>query len=212
MNRSLTVFVVIVLAIVAASWLAGGTTVGQGPGGETDGTASARANRLTPVAVVDIKRIFKQHAAFQQRLADLGREVQAFSQNATVRQTEIESWQRRLPTLKPGSAEYEKAQLLLTRLQTELKLETTRRQQQFLKREMTLYNDTYSKISAAVTQYAKDNGIQLVLRSDEEKVNPEDQKSVLGAVNRMVVYQEGLDITDEILADLNSEEESPTEM
>ena len=212
MHRTLAPCGVIVLIILAAGWPARQTTVGQSPSGESGTTTSEDGHRMGRVAVVDVKRILSQHTTLQAGLKALGRDVQSHQERAAVRQAEIASVQKKLQTLKPGGIDYEKAQLLLTRLQTELTLEATRRQQEFLKREMALYSEAYGKVTASVARYAKENGIQLVLRSEEGKIDPNDQKSVLGGVNRIVVYQQGLDITDEILADLNAEEDTAADM
>ena len=52
--------------------------------------------------------------------------------------------------------------------------------------------------------FADQAGIDLVLRYNGEKINPEDRASVLQGVNRALVYHRGdLDITNEILDRLN---------
>jgi predicted TIM-barrel enzyme len=75
-----------------------------------------------------------------------------------------------------------------------------------------IYNDTYSEVIEAVRKHAQASGIRLVLRASDGPIDPDNQKSVLSAVNRMIVYQDGLDITDAILQRLNAEDsnKSPT--
>ena len=205
MKRTLLMTGCLVLAIVAAGWPMRQVTVGQATDGGDD-QASSQIDGPPRVAVVDIKRIFQDDAKFKSDIGKLRIDVESYQKDTVVRQTEITSLQQRLQAMKPGSVERDKAQLLLARLQTELKLRTERRKEEILGREAALYSDTYAKITAAVSRYAKSHAIGLVLRSSHEEIDPNNQKSVLGAVNRMIVYQDGLDITDAILAELNQSE------
>lgn len=205
MKRTLLMTGCLVLAILAAGWPMRQVTVGQATDGAGD-QASGQIDGPPRVAVVDIKRIFQDDPKFKSEIEKLRIDVQSYQKDTVVRQTEITSLQQRLQAMKPGSVERDKAQLLLARLQTELKLRTERRKEEILGREAALYSDTYAKITAAVSRYAKSHAIGLVLRSSHEEIDPNNQKSVLGAVNRMIVYQDGLDITDAILAELNQSE------
>jgi Skp family chaperone for outer membrane proteins len=158
------------------------------------------------IAVIDVGRVFRDHGRFQEQLKSLQGELQAAQQTLAVRQVEIENTQRKLQKLRPGTPQHEQTQLLLARLQTELKLYGQRLQQDFAQREAILYAELYGHISSAVEQYAQQHQIRLVLRSNEITIDPQNRNSVLGAVNRDVVYQQGLDITDAILQELNAEQ------
>jgi Skp family chaperone for outer membrane proteins len=208
MKHMRTTLGVTVAAVVAACWLLGQDTVGKSRSDDSAEPAGAACN--TSIAVIDVKRTFEESASFQQELGELKAEVRKFNERIAVRQVEIENLQKKLKQLKPGTGEFETTQLLLTRVQTELQLESTRRKQQFLKQEAILYKDTYAQVTAAIARYAEANGVRLVLRSNENAMDPENQQSVLSAVNQMVVYQQGLDITDAILAALNAEEDTDT--
>lgn len=206
MKRTLLTHGCLVLAIVAVGWPMRQVTVGQATDDGADRVDSVQTDGPPRVAVLDVKRIFKDDAKFKSEIAKLRGDVEAFQKEAVIRQTEITSLQQKLQALKPGSPERDKTQLLLARLQTELKLTNDRRQQEIVGREAALYGDTYAKITAAVARYAKVHGIGLVVRSDQEAIDPNNSKSVLGAVNRIVVYQDDLDITDAILDALNQSE------
>jgi Skp family chaperone for outer membrane proteins len=201
----------LVLVIVAVGWPVRQATVGQAIEeraieGEAVPGMPLHAGNPPGVAVVDVKRIFREDAEFKVGFEKLRNELEAYQKQSVIRQTEIASLQQKLQAMKPGSAERDKAQLLLARLQTELNLTNERRQQEFMRREAALYGDTYAKITEAVSRHAKAHGIGLVVRSDQEEIDPNNNKSVLGAVNRIVVYQENLDITDAILEAMNKSE------
>lgn len=154
---------------------------------------------LRGIAVVDVARVFREHAEFTQEVGKIRAELETAKQTIIVRQAEIESTQRKLQGLRAGTPEHGNAQLLLARLQTELKLSSERLQQQFQAREAALYADTYQEMVAAIEQHAQAHDLQLVLRAHDSPVEAGDRQSVLGVLNRGVLYQRDLDITDDIL-------------
>jgi len=197
MQSRLTAGGMIAALLVTLAWAAD-------PGADESETSESAAVQEMGLAVLDVGRVFRDHRKFQERLSALRAEMEEAKQTLTVRQVEIEGTQRKLNGLRPGTPEHEQTQLLLARLQTELKLYAERLQQNFAKREMTLYADVYEDVSSAVEQYARQHKIRLVLRSNEITMNPDNRNSVLGAVNRQVVFQQGLDITDVIVQQLNA--------
>ena len=60
-----------------------------------------------------------------------------------------------------------------------------------------------SEVEQTVAVFAQRNRINLVLRFTGDEIKQDDRASILQGVNRPVVYQQGLDITDHILGLLN---------
>jgi Skp family chaperone for outer membrane proteins len=200
MKRTL-IHAVILLAAVAVGWPLLQATIGEAISQDEH----PKPSQALPVAVVDVGKVFRTHEGFKRDLEQFAREVEEFRKLVAVRQVELESAQKKLQTLKPGTSDWENAQLLLSRLQTELRLFAERQQQQVASREASLYADMYGKVTAAVQRYADAHGIRLVLRAQGEAPDPRDPKSVLHAVNQSIVYQAGLDITEEILKELSGQ-------
>lgn len=203
MNAGRTFPIAIVVLVLTACWMCGQRT-GNSQSTDPENGDAPEQRQAGEVAVVNIGGLFQHHERFKQRIAAIRKQVDEANKQVAVRQVEIESVQRKLQQLKPGSAEHDETLLLLSRLQTELKLSSARERQGFLKQEAAVYSDTYDEITEAIGRYAKANGIRLVLRANEEPIDPNNQKSVAGAVNRLVVYQEGLDITDAIIKKLGN--------
>lgn len=204
MNAGRTFPIAIVTLMLISCWMCGQRPGNSQSAAQESGDAPEQTG-AGEVAVVNIANIFKQHPEFKRRLEAIRQQVNEFKKQVAVRQVEIESTQRKLQQLKAGTQEHDDTQLLLARLQTELKLSGGRKQQEFIKLEATLYSDTYGEITEAISTYAKANGIRLVLRANEGPIDPNNQKSVMGAVNRIVVYQADLDITDDILRELSTQ-------
>ncbi len=193
------------LIAVIVGWTWGNGTGSPQTVAQEEDAAAASAEGHTDIAVINVDRLFASHQEFKRRMQLIRREVEESQKQLAVRQAEIDSVNRRLQTARPGSPERDKTQLLLARLQTELGLSNDRQRQQVAKQEALLYSDTYGEITEAVKKHAQANRIRLVLRANDGPIDPNNHRSIIGAVNRTVVYQDGLDITDEILKQLNAE-------
>ena len=79
-----------------------------------------------------------------------------------------------------------------------------REQKALQTKEAEIYLAVYREIEDEVKKHCQAKGIKLVLRRSQVQTegNPSPQE-VLKAVNQNVVYQDGLDITDDILKALN---------
>jgi Skp family chaperone for outer membrane proteins len=58
-------------------------------------------------------------------------------------------------------------------------------------------------VEKAVRNIAAQRELRLALRFSSEALNDKDRKSVLQTVNRPIVFQDQLDITDEVIKALN---------
>jgi|GEM_PF-3463804 len=195
-QRVLLLFLVLAAAQVALS----GTSLGQEPPAcSGQPSAPPEKDSVFPVAVIRLDKLFKENAELQGRLEPLKTEAAELERNIQVRQSEIESTQVRLTRTPQGSPDFEKLQLQLARLRTELQLTVNRERQKLLDREGQAYLAVFRDVEVVVRDYCKQRGIRLVLRhQDGVEGNNADSKAVLAALNRGIVYAEDLDITDDI--------------
>ena len=73
-----------------------------------------------------------------------------------------------------------------------------------LQREALQYYTSYNEILAAIDRIAQRHGIALVLRFDSRAMDPEDPQSVMQGMNRAVVLQRNLDITNMVIDELRT--------
>jgi hypothetical protein len=73
-----------------------------------------------------------------------------------------------------------------------------------LDREARLYYETYIDVQSAVSSFAGQRRIGLVLRFDSEEIDMADRASVLRGVNRAIVFQDRIDITSDIVRMVNT--------
>lgn len=158
----------------------------------------------SPFAIVDMAKLFnadKVYVAERDRLQQENAEAQkTFNEKQQVLLQLREEARR----AKPESAEQKR---LAEELQTKAKeLETFRQThiQKVLEAEKLLNIKTYTGMLEQITKYAETHGIQLVLRYSSQPIDEErTHQEVLALINQNVIYQNSLDITEEILQTLN---------
>ena len=156
-----------------------------------------------PVAVLNVDRIFKQFTPLQERLAPLRQDAQELEKTAQLKQVELETTQQKLQRTPAGSPDFEKLQVQLARLQTELRLFMERERRNLAKKEADIYVAIFQEMEEEVKNICKARGIKLVIRQNAGSPKDEKVEEVLKWLNRGVIFEDGIDITDEVLAALN---------
>ncbi len=153
----------------------------------------------TPVAVVDIGYLFKNHMRFTQAMDRVKADVEASDEQFRERAKDVETRVKRLATYKSDSTEYKTLEEETARLQAQIQADVTLKRKEFLYKEANVYYAIYKEIQKEVKAFADNHGIGLVLRFSADEINSTDRTSVLQGVNRAVVYQRNLNITYDIL-------------
>ena len=157
----------------------------------------------TAVAVIDINFIFKNHTRFKASMEDIKKDIETFEAYLRDERTKITTQAERLKTLPAGYADYKELEESIASLHTSLQLETGRKRKDILEREAQIYYNAYKEVERVVENFATRFGIGLVIRFSGEEMDPTNRDSVLKGVNRPVVYNNGLNITGDILNELN---------
>lgn len=160
---------------------------------------SQASSTVTPVAVVDIGHIFKNHPRFTQAMDRVKAEVKSSESEFLTRQKDIEARVKKLNTFRPESAEYKQLEAETARLQAQIQADMAIKRKGFLEKEARVYHDIYQEIQKEVKAFADNHRVGLVLRFSAEPMDPSNRQSVLQGVNRPVVYQRNLNITYDIL-------------
>lgn len=154
------------------------------------------------VALLDVGYIFKNHPGFKQQMESMKSDVQSFEQSMKQKQTQIQAAGQQIGTLKPGSADYKKLERETTEQLANLKVEMQLKRKEIMESEAKIYLATYKQVTAAVAAFANAKNIDLVLRYDRESspTSPDtDPQTTLKIINRPVIFEKGLDISDAIL-------------
>jgi Skp family chaperone for outer membrane proteins len=166
--------------------------------------ASAPAPAGTSVAVIDVAFIFKNHVRFNGQMNDMKRDIEAFDASIRGEQQNFAKKREQLAQFNPSSDQYKKAEEELAHIKSDLDIKVAVKRREFLEQEAKIYYGIYREIEESVAIFAQQNRIGLVLRYSGDEMKPDDRASVLQGVNRPVVYQDRLDITQHILGRLNA--------
>ncbi|MCA9263643.1 MAG: OmpH family outer membrane protein [Planctomycetales bacterium] len=161
------------------------------------------ASSGTNVAVLDVSLVFKNHARFKSAMEAMKTDVDAFEQTLRTRGAEIEKLKQQMVAFKPGTPQYKDLEEKITKMTAAGQADAQLKRNEFLDREAKIYYDVYNEIVATTAQFAKRKNIRLVVRFNSEDMDPQNRRSVLDGVNRAVIYQDALDITNIILDQVN---------
>ncbi|MDX1947904.1 MAG: OmpH family outer membrane protein [Pirellulaceae bacterium] len=173
------------------------------------GQAPAAAPPPTNIVVIDVAHIFKNHNRFNGMMADIKKDIEQFDAFVRAEQQKGLAKRDQLMTYKPGSLEYKQLEEELARMQSDMQVQVSLKRKEFLEQEARVYFRVYREIEQTVAVFAQRNRISLVLRFNGDEMKEDDRASVLQGVNRAVVYQQGLDITDHILKQCNINTPAP---
>lgn len=176
----------------------------QGPGATRPVAPVAPRAPGTSVAVIDISQVFEKHARFQDQMKALKAEVEDFEKTLRDEQGKMTKLRDELQSYAPGSPQFKAKEEEMAKLNGDVNVKMALQRKEFLEKEAKVYYATYSEVYAVIGDFADRNGIGLVLRFNSEDMKPEDRASVLQGVNRAVVFQRNLNITNLIIKICNN--------
>ena len=175
----------------------------QGAAAAPRAATAAAGPTGTNVAVIDVAQIFKKHNRFNAAMQDIKKDIEDFDTFVRGEQNKMKALAEQLQTFKQGSLEYKQKEEEIARMTSEMQVKIGLKRKEFLEQEARVYYHVYKEIEQSVQNFSIRNRIGLVMRYNGAEMKEDDRASVLQGVNRAVVYQQGLDITQYILEDLN---------
>lgn len=156
-----------------------------------------------PIAVLNMDKVFAGYKKHSERLQPLRDSAMQLDETVKVRQVELETTASQLRKVQPGSPEQQRLQVLAVKLQTELRQFVEQERQKLQKREVGVLVASQADINEQVKKICQTRGLKLVLRQNELPTEDQPLQEVLKNLGRDVIYQDGLDITEEVLKALN---------
>lgn len=187
--------------LLCAAVVAGGQFLADAQPPDDEAPAAAKGS----VAVLDVERVFKEHTDFLAQIEQMKLNVTAAENDFREEADKIKELSNELKTAE--SAELKsKLEAEIAERSLRLKLKIDLQKKDFMNREADIYLQVYRKIKQFVADYSRQRGISLVMRinhkDDVDKIT--EREEILAAVNRSIVFQDGVDITDEIIKRINS--------
>jgi hypothetical protein len=155
------------------------------------------------VALVDVSLIFKKCETFRQAMEQLKSDVAEAEKGLRDDRDAIKLLKEELETVVEPVARARLEAEMVER-NTRLKVKVEVQKNAFMQRESTTYATTYREMERHVQRHAAEHKIRLVLRYNSEAMPDHDREKILAGVNRAVIYQDNLDITEAIIERLNA--------
>lgn len=159
--------------------------------------------RDLPLGLIDVGHIFKNYKPAAEKLATLKPALQELEKTLQVRQVEMEQIQRKIAQPKEGD-DRAKLQGQLNKLQNELRIFVETERLGLQKRELQLQAEIYREVQAEVQKIAKERGLKLVVVRPRGSLDTEDTGELNHTLNQLVIFEDGLDITHDVLKALQA--------
>lgn len=155
------------------------------------------------IAVVDMSKIFNAHKGLLARMEEVNRDGQRAKEEAKAIYDAARQLQDELKVHKPGSAEHNRIQKEIVEKGQEMKKLQEETQKRLSQEQAHVYLTTYQSVTEEVQRIAEARGFKLVLNFSSEAVDAKDLNKTMQILSRQVLYQSGLDITDDVLQAVN---------
>jgi Skp family chaperone for outer membrane proteins len=169
-------------------------------------SADAQAPRPsgTSVAVIDLLEVFNEHPRLKMQLEEIKSQMDGFEAFLRQEQQRIEALAEQLKTLRPGTPDYAAREKDFASVQADIQVQVRQKNREFLEREAQVRYQAYQDIQQHVGAFCQQYGIQLVIRYSRQEIDASKPQEVQIGLNRPIVYQNSLDITDHIVQRLQT--------
>jgi len=167
------------------------------------GLATANGQAKSPVVVLDVTKVFKEHRRFKQDIELMAKEAQGFQTYLQQQEARLKDLAAKGQAAKVGSPEYRQIDEDMTRIRSDVQVQSQLKKKELMLQEAKIYFQYYNELQEEVGKFADANGITLVMRWNSEPIDSSDRMSVQQGVNKPVVYQRNLDITQWVINKIN---------
>ena len=158
------------------------------------------------IGLVNMADVMKANTQFNDTMAALKKETKDAEQEFRGRRVELKLLGDQL---KKDTSDQDERKAQVERLASRLNSDIAASRNEFLRREAELYADTYERAIKAIEQVADAHHINLVLRfHGDEEIDRTTPSAVLKHLNRHVLFQRNLDLTQLVIKQLESPSEN----
>lgn len=172
---------------------------GNAQGTAQAGTAQAGSAGGGWVVVLDVAKVFKANADFDNKMKLIKADAEQYQASFKAEQEKLQLDAQQLQGMEANSDQRFQLEAQLEQRSTALKTKARQAETELLTKEAQAYYETYQKMQQIVASMAEQHGIVMVLRFDSEEIDPTNRGDVIKGVNRAVVYHKQLDITQEVI-------------
>jgi len=185
-------------AIMLAAML--GFSWGRGGGG-------LHADDVRPgmqdIAVVDLGKVFAAHKRLQELNEELRREAERATDELKTMAEAAQKLKTELDAAKKGSAEAQRLERELKKKADDWKKLQEDSQRKFGEANAANVMMVYQQVNEEVAKIAEARGYRLVINFTSESIDQKDPMKRQMILQRQILYQNGLDITDDVISAFN---------
>jgi Skp family chaperone for outer membrane proteins len=172
--------------------------------------SAAQSGDISPVAIIDLGYIYKNHERFKALSEDLAADVKAAEEALNEEKESLRALYDQIEQYDQGTEERRQLEEEYTKRDADVRVRVTIQKKEFIEREAQLYYNVYQEIVDRVETYCDRNGVMLVLRFNGDPITATSPDDILRGLNSMVVYYASrIDITPIILDELNQSNPRP---
>ena len=175
-------------------------------GSMADQSVNDGKSEKTKIAVIDMAFVFKKSKLFEQSKEALKLKIADANDVAKKMVTEIQQLTQKSMSLDKDSEERKELEIRLKRKTKEFEEIKKEGSRTFLKEESEIYLKVYRIAEKEVASYAQAHKIDLVIRFQRDDIDESNPQTMLQNLSRQVVYQNSLDISDEIISAMAEQE------
>jgi len=162
--------------------------------------APAHPQVISPVAILDLPYLFRNHRRFKEMDEVLKTEIAGAESQFVNEQKGMRDLAGKLQELKLGSPEYKQAEEELAKRDADMQLRINIMKKNFAEKKAKNYFEVYQETMRYVGYHAHHSGIVLVLNFNGDPVDGTNPQSVIQGLNSTVLFKHpGVDITPIIL-------------
>lgn len=159
---------------------------------------------VNDIAVVDLAKVFDNHKRLTDKREEVRRDAQSAQDSLKALVEAGKKLQEELKIHKAGSADHTRIQKELQEKAAAIQKFQKEQVQELQKTEAEIYQDAYKQVVEEIQRIAEARGLRLVLRYQQDNTDSKDPKKLIESLNRQVLYEKGLDITDDVVQAVNN--------
>jgi hypothetical protein len=164
---------------------------------------AAPSGPLPPAALVDALSMTRSSTYLKQTLEGLKKEYEASAAQFKQEADYGNQLGEKLKKTPPNSPEFKKIEQEMFKRRADFELHGNRVTEQFKDREARVYYDFSRQLQGEIVRFAQANKVPLVLRYEPSQPAINDPREVMREVQKLIVYQRGLEVTPVLLEALN---------
>jgi len=158
------------------------------------------------LGVVDVMAALEKCKHLQAAMKEHHAAKAAFEAVARDEEQQQKDARTQLEMFAKGTNAYDELAVKLAKRQAVWNVEAKAQREDLQRAEAGIYAKFNTRLEKVITDLAAARKLRIAVRFSREALNEKDRTNVLRYVNRPVIFQDRLDITEDVIAALNSDD------